>query len=176
MNPGLIALAVVIGVGVLLASRSVRIVRPQQAVVVERSGEYSRTLEPGRHFLIPVVEKVKPPIDLREQRLTLHESTNTKDHASVEVTAVVHFQVVEPRAAVYETPNYITAVERLAIATVSKLIAATDLEAARVHRREIGGELRGVLDNAADAWGIRVNRAELVEIKRIKALFRRHEP
>ena len=124
MTPLLLALIVAVGAGVLLVSRSVRIVRPRQAVVVERSGEYSRTLEPGRHFLVPFVDSAKPPIDLREQRLTLHESTNTKDHASVEVTAVVHFQVVDPRAAVYETPNYIAAVERLAITTVSKLIAA----------------------------------------------------
>ena len=157
---------VIVAVGALLLLRSVRVVRSQQAVVVERSGVYSRTLEAGRHFLVPFVDRAKPPIDLREQLLTFRHWADTKDDATVEAAVAVYFQVTEPRAASYETPNYFSAIAQLTKSELSRLIAGTEWESALAHSRLIGVELRGELNIAAAAWGIRVNRAELAEIKR----------
>jgi regulator of protease activity HflC (stomatin/prohibitin superfamily) len=104
--------AVIVLLVLLVATRTVRIVPQAKARNVERLGRYRKTLEPGMNFIIPLVDRVKPLIDLREQVVSFQgQRVITEDNLVVSIDTVLFFQVTDPRAADYEIVNYIQAVE-----------------------------------------------------------------
>jgi regulator of protease activity HflC (stomatin/prohibitin superfamily) len=157
---------VVIVILVLLTSiRAVRIVPQAKARNVERLGRYRKTLEPGMNFVIPVIDKVKPLIDLREQVVSfLGQPVITEDNLVVKIDTVLFFQVTDPRAADYEIVDYIKAIEQLTATMLRSVIGSMDLERSLTSRDEINTMLRGVLDDASGKWGIRVTRVEIKAI------------
>jgi regulator of protease activity HflC (stomatin/prohibitin superfamily) len=145
--------------------RSVRIVPQATALVIERLGRYSRTLEPGLHLLIPFVDRVRAAVDLREQVVSFPpQPVITSDNLVVSIDTVLYSQVTNPKSAVYEIANYITGIEQLTVTTLRNVIGSMDLEQTLTSRDQINGQLRGVLDEATGRWGIRVNRVELKSI------------
>jgi regulator of protease activity HflC (stomatin/prohibitin superfamily) len=164
-----IIIAVVIFVAVVLMlvvlSRSVRMVPQARARNVERLGRYRKTLEPGLNFVIPLVDRVKPLIDLREQVVSFAgQRVITEDNVVVAIDTVLFFQVTDPRAADYEIVNYIQAIEQLAATMLRSVIGSMDLEETLTSRDKINTLLRGVLDDASGKWGIRVTRVEIKSI------------
>ncbi|MBW8482947.1 SPFH/Band 7/PHB domain protein [Actinomadura sp. PM05-2] len=158
----------VLGVAVLAAVvlRAVWIVPQARARNVERFGRYSRTLEPGISFVVPFVDRVKSPIDLREQVVSFaKQSVITEDNVVVHIDTVLFFQVTDPRAADYEIVDYIEAIEQLTATTLRNVIGTLDLEATLTSRDRINTALRGVLDDASGKWGIRVTRVEIKAIE-----------
>jgi regulator of protease activity HflC (stomatin/prohibitin superfamily) len=157
---------IVIGLLVLLvALRTVRIVPQAKARNVERLGRYRKTLEPGMNFIIPLVDRVKTLIDLREQVVSFQgQRVITEDNLVVTIDTVLFFQVTDPRAADYEIVNYIQAVEQLTATMLRSVIGSMDLEQALTSRDQINTMLRGVLDDASGKWGIRVTRVEIKAI------------
>jgi regulator of protease activity HflC (stomatin/prohibitin superfamily) len=157
---------VVIVILVLLTSvRAVRIVPQAKARNVERLGRYRKTLEPGMNFVIPVIDRVKPLIDLREQVVSfLGQPVITEDNLVVKIDTVLFFQVTDPRAADYEIVDYIKAIEQLTATMLRSVIGSMDLERSLTSRDEINTMLRGVLDDASGKWGIRVTRVEIKAI------------
>lgn len=157
---GIIALVIV-----LLVLRAVRIVPQAHASNVERLGRYLRTLDPGLHVVIPVVDKVKSRIDMREQVVSFDpQSVITEDNLVVFIDTVIYYQVTDPRAAEYEIASYIQAIEQLTVTTLRNVIGSMDLEETLTSRDTINAGLRGVLDEATGKWGIRVNRVEIKAI------------
>lgn len=157
---GLIALFFIIAL-----VRAVRIVPQTVALIVERLGRYSRTMDAGLHFLIPFVDRVRASVDLREQVVSFPpQPVITSDNLVVSIDTVLYFQVTDPKSAVYEIANYITAIEQLTVTTLRNVIGSMDLEQTLTSRDQINGQLRGVLDEATGRWGIRVNRVELKSI------------
>ena len=145
--------------------RSVRIVPQATALVIERLGRYSRTLEPGLHLLIPFVDRVRAQVDVREQVVSFPpQPVITSDNLVVSIDTVLYSQVTDPKSAVYEIANYITGIEQLTVTTLRNVIGSMDLEQTLTSRDQINGQLRGVLDEATGRWGIRVNRVELKSI------------
>ncbi|UJP38854.1 SPFH domain-containing protein [Cellulomonas palmilytica] len=145
--------------------RSVRIVPQAVAVIVERLGRYSRTLDAGLHLLIPFIDRVRASVDLREQVVSFPpQPVITSDNLVVSIDTVIYFQVTSPKDAVYEIANYITGIEQLTVTTLRNVIGSMDLEQTLTSRDQINGQLRGVLDEATGKWGIRVNRVELKAI------------
>jgi regulator of protease activity HflC (stomatin/prohibitin superfamily) len=145
--------------------RSVRIVPQARARNVERLGRYQKTLEPGLHFIIPFVDRVRPQIDLREQVVSFQpQPVITEDNLVVSIDTVLYFHVTDPRAAAYEISNFIQAAEQLTVTTLRNVIGGMDLEETLTSREKINSELRGVLDEATGKWGIRVNRVEIKAI------------
>jgi len=160
----IVGILVVIFIIVTIA-RAVRIVPQTVALIVERLGRYSRTLEPGLHFLVPFVDRVRAGVDLREQVVSFPpQPVITSDNLVVSIDSVIYFQVTDPKSAVYEIANYIMAIEQLTVTTLRNVIGAMDLEQTLTSRDQINGQLRGVLDEATGKWGIRVNRVELKSI------------
>ena len=161
----LIAVAVVALLVALVVVRSVRIVPQARARNVERLGRYQRTLEPGLHFIIPFVDRVRPQIDLREQVVSFQpQPVITEDNLVVNIDTVLYFHVTDARAAAYEINNFIQAAEQLTVTTLRNVIGGMDLEETLTSREKINSELRGVLDEATGKWGIRVNRVEIKAI------------
>jgi len=164
-----IIITVVIFVAVVLMlvvlSRSVRMIPQARARNVERLGRYRKTLEPGLNFVIPLIDRVKPLIDLREQVVSFAgQRVITEDNVVVAIDTVLFFQVTDPRAADYEIVNYIQAIEQLAATMLRSVIGSMDLEETLTSRDKINTLLRGVLDDASGKWGIRVTRVEIKAI------------
>jgi len=169
MTPAEIVLYVVLALIVLFVittvAKAVRIVPQATAVIVERLGRYSRTLEPGLHFLIPFVDRPRAVVDLREQVVSFPpQPVITSDNLVVNIDTVIYFQPTDPKSAVYEIFNYIQGIEQLTVTTLRNVIGSLDLEETLTSRDQINGQLRGVLDEATGRWGIRVNRVELKAI------------
>jgi regulator of protease activity HflC (stomatin/prohibitin superfamily) len=164
-QPRFIILALVIVFVVIVLLRAVRIVPQATALIVERLGRYSRTLDAGLHVLIPFVDRVRARVDLREQVVSFPpQPVITSDNLVVSIDTVIYYQVTEPKSAVYEIFNYITGIEQLTVTTLRNVIGSMDLEQTLTSRDQINGQLRGVLDEATGKWGIRVNRVELKSI------------
>src|SRR5208283_2143833 len=161
----LVIAAVVAVIVVLTVMRSVRIVPQARARNVERLGRYRKTLEPGMNFVIPMIDRVKPMIDLREQVVSFAGApVITEDNLVVLIDTVLFFQVTDPRAADYEIVNYIQAIEQLTATMLRSVIGSMDLEDTLTSRDKINNLLRGVLDDASGKWGIRVTRVEIKAI------------
>ena len=157
--------AVVALLVIIVVIRSVRIVPQARARNVERLGRYRKTLGPGLNFVIPMIDRVKPMIDLREQVVSfVGAPVITEDNLVVLIDTVLFFQVTDPRAADYEIVNYIQAIEQITATMLRSVIGSMDLEQTLTSRDKINALLRGVLDDASGKWGIRVTRVELKAI------------
>lgn len=165
MTPGLFfMLAVAIIVAVILL-RSVRMVSQAQVQLVERLGKYQKTLEPGLHLLVPVIDNVKATIDMREQVVTFPpQPVITRDNVTVSIDSVLYYTVTDPVRATYQVAQLISAVEQLTITTMRNVIGSLSLDEALTSRDKINADLRIVLDEATEAWGLRVGRIEVKAI------------
>ncbi len=168
MTSGLLSLIVLLLLAlfvIIVLVRTVKIVSQQTALIIERLGRYSRTLEPGLHLLVPFVDVVRANIDLREQVVSFPpQPVITSDNLVVSIDTVIYYQVIDPKSAVYEIANFIQGIEQLTVTTLRNVIGSLDLEQTLTSRDQINGQLRGVLDEATGKWGIRVNRVELKAI------------
>ena len=151
---------------VAILVRSVRVIRQQQVGVVERLGKFRRTLDPGPHLLVPVIDTVRYTMDMRESVVPLPpQGVITEDNLMVNIDSVIYYQVIDPVRAAYEAQNYIQAIEQLTMTTLRNIIGGLDLEQTLTSREEINQKLRAVLDEATGKWGIKVNRVELRSIE-----------
>jgi regulator of protease activity HflC (stomatin/prohibitin superfamily) len=165
IGAGYIVLLLLVLFALIVLFRTVRIVAQQTALIIERLGRYSRTLEGGIHFLVPFVDKVRANIDLREQVVSFPpQPVITSDNLVVNIDTVIYYQVIDPKSAVYEIANFIQGIEQLTVTTLRNVIGSLDLEQTLTSRDQINAQLRGVLDEATGKWGIRVNRVELKAI------------
>src|SRR4029077_7710587 len=165
MTAGLIVLLVVAGLVLLTLARTIRIVPPARAGVVERLGRYSRTLTPGLTLVVPFVDRIRDMIDMREQVVSFDpQPVITEDNVVVSIDTVIYFQVTDPKAATYEIASYIRGIEQLTVTTLRNVIGGLALEETLTSRDQINSQLRGVLDEATGKWGIRVNRVEIKAI------------
>jgi regulator of protease activity HflC (stomatin/prohibitin superfamily) len=158
----LIAIVVVaLAVALFLAS-TIKVIRQQQIGVVERLGKFQRTLEPGPHLVIPVFDRVRYTLDMREAVVPFPpQGVITEDNLMVNIDSVIYFQILDARRAAYEAQDYIKAIEQLTMTTLRNIIGGLDLEQTLTSREEINQKLRVVLDEATGKWGIKVNRVEL---------------
>jgi regulator of protease activity HflC (stomatin/prohibitin superfamily) len=165
MTAGLIVLLVVAALVLITLGRTIRIVPQARAGVVERLGRYSRTLTPGLAIVVPVIDRIRDMMDLREQVVSFDpQPVITEDNLVVSIDTVIYFQVTDAKAATYEIANYIQGIEQLTVTTLRNVIGGMALEKTLTSRDEINNQLRGVLDEATGKWGIRVNRVELKAI------------
>jgi len=150
---------------IIVIVRSVVIVNQASTAVVERLGRYQRTLSPGLSVLIPIVDRIRRRVDMREQVASFPpQPVITEDNLVVSIDTVVYFQVTDAKAATYEIADFLLGIEQLTVTTLRNVIGSMDLEQTLTSRDDINGQLRGVLDEATGKWGIRVNRVELKAI------------
>lgn len=160
-----IVIGVVVLAALILVIRSFRIVPQATTAIVERLGKYHRTLGAGLNFILPIVDRLTPLIDMRERVVSFPpQPVITQDNLVVSIDTVVFFQVTEPKSATYEIQDFVRAIEQLTVTTLRNLVGGLDLEQALTSRDSINAALRGVLDEATGKWGVRVNRVELKSI------------
>lgn len=167
--------------------KGVIIVQQAEAVIVERLGRFERELSPGFNFIFPIFEaprsiawkitqklpngesysyiKERTKIDLREAVYDFpRQNVITKDNVTISINALLYFQVINPKSAVYEIQNLPEAIEKLTQTTLRNLVGALDLDETLVSRDKINHELRAILDDATNKWGVKVNRVELQDV------------
>jgi regulator of protease activity HflC (stomatin/prohibitin superfamily) len=164
----LLAVSLVLGLVIvavaIVAGLSFRIVSPYEKGVVERLGRYSHTAQPGLHFIIPFIDRMRK-VDMREQVVDVQpQEVITKDNVVVTVDAIVYYEATDPVKLTYNVADFYSAATKLAQTNLRNVIGETELDEALTSREMINVKLRTVLDEATDKWGTRVVR---VEIKRI---------
>ena len=164
MNPVTIFLIVAVVFSFIIVAASIRIVRPFEKGLVERLGKFQRVLDPGLNMIIPFFDTVLK-VDMREVVIDVPaQLVITKDNVGVEVDAIIYAQVTDPFRSRYEISNYIMAATKLAQTNLRNVIGEMDLDACLSSRDEINSQLRDVMDQATDKWGVKVNRVELQRI------------
>ena len=158
----LIIVAVVI---FIIAATGIKILRPWEKGLIERLGKYQRTPGSGLTIIIPFLDRLKK-VDMREQ---VHDvppqGVITKDNVVVEVDAVVYYEVTDPVKVTYNVANFYMAVTKLAQTNLRNLIGDMALDESLTSREVINTQLRQILDDATDKWGVKVTRVELQRIE-----------
>jgi len=164
MNPQAIFIAAIAIVLIAVMVRAVKIVRPFQQGLVERLGRYKTTKQPGFNLIVPFIERIQL-IDMREQVVDVPpQEVITMDNVVVSVDAVVYYEATDPQRLVYNVADFFTAITKLAQTNLRNLIGGLQLDKALTSRDTINLQLREVLDDATDKWGVRVVRVEIQRI------------
>ncbi|WP_334180230.1 SPFH domain-containing protein [Pseudoxanthomonas sp.] len=152
--------------GVIILFKTVRMVPQGYEWTVERFGRYTHTLDPGLHFLVPIIYGVGRKVNVMEQVLDVpSQDVITKDNAVVKVDGVVFFQVLDAAKAAYEVSNLEQATIALVQTNIRTVIGSMDLDESLSQRETINAQLLSVVDQATNPWGIKVNRIEIRDIQ-----------
>lgn len=161
----LIVIAAIILLLVVVIVANIKIVPQSKAYVIERLGAYSTTWQTGLHVKIPVIERVAKIVSLKEQVADFPpQPVITKDNVTMQIDTVVFYQITDPKLYTYGVENPIAAIENLTATTLRNIIGDMELDHTLTSRDTINAQIRVILDEATDPWGIKVNRVELKNI------------
>jgi regulator of protease activity HflC (stomatin/prohibitin superfamily) len=156
-------LLVILAIVVLWST--VKIVPQGKNYTVENFGRYTRTLQPGLHILIPVMERVGHRMNMKEQVLDIpSQDVITRDNAMVRVNGVTFFQVINAARAAYEVDQLEPSIVNLTMTNIRTVMGSMDLDELLSNRDQINARLLQVVDQATEAWGIKVTRIEIKDI------------
>lgn len=144
---------------------NIRIVPQARAVVIERLGAYLKTWRTGLHVKAPFIDRMAANVSLKEKTLDFPpQPVITKDNVTMMIDTVVYFQITDPKLYTYGIENPINAIENLSATTLRNIIGDLELDETLTSRDVINTKMRGILDEATDPWGIKVNRVEVKNI------------
>ncbi|MCX7811699.1 MAG: paraslipin [Leptospiraceae bacterium] len=144
---------------------SVRIVPAQEVLIVERLGKYHKTLGAGFHLLIPFLDKVVYNVSLKEEAIDVpSQICITRDNVQVKVDGIIYMKVIDPYKAVYHINDYKYALIQLAQTTMRSVFGDLDLDKTFEERESLNAKIVGVVDEAADHWGVKIMRYEIQNI------------
>ena len=144
---------------------NIRVVPQSRAFVIERLGAFQGVWGVGLHFKIPFIERVAKNISLKEQVVDFPpQPVITKDNVTMQIDTVIYFQITDPKLYTYGVENPMSAIENLTATTLRNIIGDLELDQSLTSRDHINGQMRSILDEATDSWGIKVNRVELKNI------------
>jgi regulator of protease activity HflC (stomatin/prohibitin superfamily) len=149
---------------VIYVFRAIRIVQQYEKGLVETLGQYTRTASAGLVVIFPPFQALKK-VDMREQVIDVPpQDVITKDNVMVTVDAVIYFQITDPVKVVYNVANFSLAALKLAQTNLRNVIGDMELDQTLTSREKINVQLRTVLDEATDKWGVKVTRVEIQKI------------
>jgi regulator of protease activity HflC (stomatin/prohibitin superfamily) len=172
----------------IVLAKATYIVKQSEVIMIERLGKFHKILQSGIHFVVPFVDQPRKVfwtfikedpnrrhiyrytelverIDLREAVYDFpKQNVITKDNVTMEINALLYYQITDPMYAVYEVTNLGQAIEKLTQTTLRNIIGSMDLDETLSSRDMVNEKLREILDEATDKWGVKVNRVELQEV------------
>jgi regulator of protease activity HflC (stomatin/prohibitin superfamily) len=180
--------AVVALFGLMVITKSFKVVGQAEVLVVERLGRFHRLARSGFNILIPFVEKPRAidvryaeadpggvkriasrtatRVDLREQVLNFpSQPVITKDNVTIDIDAVLYFRIADPQKATYAVQNLPYALETLTRTTLRNIVGEMELDQTLASRDQINNRMREVIEEAAVSWGVDVTRVELQSIE-----------
>jgi regulator of protease activity HflC (stomatin/prohibitin superfamily) len=144
---------------------TVKIVPQGYNWTIENFGRYTRTLSPGLHILIPVMERVGHKMNMKEQVMDIpSQDVITRDNAMVRVDGVTFYQVLNAAKSAYEVEGLESAIINLTMTNVRTVMGSMDLDELLSNRDSINAKLLHVVDEATEAWGVKVTRVEIKDI------------
>ncbi len=162
---GIIILVVILIFIFAALLKSVKIVQQSNVYVVERLGQYNGTLESGLHFINPILDRVVAKLDIREQVVNFPpQPVITKDNVTMQIDTVIYVAITDAKKYRYGVGNPISALENLSATTLRNIIGDLELDETLTSRDVINTKIRVVLDEATDAWGMKVTRVEVKNI------------
>ena len=155
-----------IGVIILiLLITNIQVVQQSRAFVVERLGAYQTTWGVGVHIKVPFIDRVAKRVSLKEQVVDFApQPVITKDNVTMQIDTVIYFQIIDPKLYTYGVEHPMSAIENLTATTLRNIIGDLELDQSLTSRDHINTQMRAILDEATDPWGIKVNRVELKNI------------
>ena len=145
--------------------RCIYVVQQSRAYVVERLGAFSAVWQVGMHFKVPFIERVAKRVSLKEQVVDFApQPVITKDNVTMQIDTVIYFQITDPKLYTYGVEHPMSAIENLTATTLRNIIGDLELDQSLTSRDHINTQMRAILDEATDPWGIKVNRVELKNI------------
>jgi regulator of protease activity HflC (stomatin/prohibitin superfamily) len=156
---------ILVALAVLALWSTVKIVPQGFNWTIENFGRYTRTLSPGLHILVPVVERVGHKMNMKEQVIDIpSQDVITRDNAMVKVDGVSFYQVLSAAKAAYEVDNLEQAMVNLTMTNIRTVMGSMDLDELLSNRDQINAKLLQVVDAATEAWGVKVTRIEIKDI------------
>ena len=158
----LIAIGVIV---LILLVTNIHVVQQSRAFVVERLGAYNTTWGVGLHIKLPIIDRVAKRVSLKEQVVDFApQPVITKDNVTMQIDTVIYFQIIDPKLYTYGVEHPMSAIENLTATTLRNIIGDLELDQSLTSRDHINTQMRSILDEATDPWGIKVNRVELKNI------------
>ena len=159
---------ILIAIGVILLVllvTNIHVVQQSRAFVVERLGAYHATWSVGPHVKLPFLDRVAKKVSLKEQVVDFApQPVITKDNVTMQIDTVIYFQIIDPKLYTYGVEQPLSAIENLTATTLRNIIGDLELDQSLTSRDHINTQMRAILDEATDPWGIKVNRVELKNI------------
>ena len=163
--PTIVAIVVAAAIVLWLLSSCIKMVQQTDALIIEFLGSYRSTWKAGLHFKLPFVERIVKRVSLKENVIDFEPQTViTRDNVTVKIDTVVFYQVTDPKRYAYGVNNPLAAIENLTATTLRNVIGDLELDQTLTSRESINSRMSAALDEATDAWGIKVNRVELKDI------------
>jgi regulator of protease activity HflC (stomatin/prohibitin superfamily) len=165
MDFGAIIFGLLVIIAIIIFILNIKVVPQAHAYVIERLGAYHSTWATGLHFMIPFIDKISKKVSLKEQVIDFPpQPVITKDNVTMSIDTVVYFQITDSKLYAYGVERPISAIENLSATTLRNIIGDLELDHTLTSRDVINTKIRIILDEATDAWGIKVNRVELKNI------------
>jgi regulator of protease activity HflC (stomatin/prohibitin superfamily) len=159
-----------------VAWKTIKIVPQSSVLLIERFGRFHRVAASGLNIIVPFFESARAvywtntrpgisSIDLREQFIDLPpQSVISRDNVMVNVDSVVYWQITDPVKATYEVNDLVGSIVQLTFTGMRSVIGKLDLDHTLSSRDQINNELRVILDEATDKWGVKVTRVDIKNI------------
>ncbi len=156
---------IVVIILLIILISGVKIIPQSKACVVERLGVYNRTMHSGLKYVIPIFERISLRVTLKEIVKDFPpQPVITKDNVTMQIDTVVYYQITDPKLYTYGVENPVYAIENLTATTLRNIIGELELDETLTSRDVINTKMRTILDEATDAWGIKVTRVEVKNI------------
>ena len=161
----MIYLIIILVVLLVIAFKSIKVVRESEVYIIERLGKFHKVADAGLTIIIPFIDTVRSVVSLKEQTMDIPpQGVITEDNVTIQIDTVVFYQITDPARAVYEIQSLKKGIEYLAITTIRDVVGKLSLDSTFSSRDLINNQLRMLLDEATDKWGCKVTRVEVQDI------------